>query len=90
MKASADSIYTTLDEKKALPVDLNKQNDMFINSSGEVALRSDLEALVGVSLDGAGSVLLPTYNETNVETVAQNYTGQIAIAEMAESTAEMK
>ena len=85
----ADSIFTKLEEMQALKEEIknNKQNDVFINSNGEIALRSELEALLDTTTEG--SKILQTYNLENVISEAEKYTFKNTIAETELQTALM-
>jgi len=85
-----DTVLEQLDNMGALSEEIknNKDNDVFVNENGEVALRSDLENLFGVLPEG-GVFKLPTYNSTNVADMATNYTSQLAIVAMEEAAAKI-
>ena len=88
-QTQADSIFNKLEEMQALKDEIknNKQNDVFINSNGEIALRSELESLLGTTTEG--SKILQTYNLSDVTSKAGKYTLENTIAETELQTAQI-
>ena len=87
-KTIADSIEADLLSMNAIDGSFDKTTQMYINSSGDVVLKSDLEKLYG-TLPGNTSFDLPIYNDTNVATAKTTFTTQIATDSLAEVTAQV-
>ena len=89
-QAQADSILDELDKMGALKEDVknNKQNDLFINSNGEIAFRSELESLYGVAV-ADGKNIFQTYNSADIANTINSYNMQNTLAGTVIQTAEM-
>jgi len=85
----ADKTLNALDKAGALSEEIknNKQNDVFVNDKGEIALRSDLENLHGITFEGS-KFSLPTYNNTDVSMKAGTYKIELFVANKEVETAE--
>ncbi len=90
LQTEADSILDELNTMNALTEELknNKQNEVFISESGEIALRSDLENLYGI-LPESGSFQLPTFNQADVATKAGTFNLELALLDTELQTAQI-
>jgi hypothetical protein len=86
-KMIADAIEADLLSMNAIDNNFDKTTQMYINSNGDVVLKSDLEKLYG-TLPNSMSFSLPIYNQTNVAAAKTNFTTQIASDNLAEITAQ--
>lgn len=86
-KGRADSVHGDLLSMNAIDSSFNKATEMYINSSGDIVLKSDLEKLFGV-LPGNTSFKLPVYNDTNVSSTKYNFTTSIAADTLTQATEE--
>ncbi|MBO5738765.1 hypothetical protein J6R97_05440 [bacterium] len=86
-KMIVDAIEADLLSMNAIDNNFDKTTQMYINSNGDVVLKSDLEKLYG-TLPNSMSFSLPIYNQTNVAAAKTNFTTQIASDNLAEITAQ--
>ena len=85
IRSQADSVYNNLSSMNAIDSTFNKSTQMYMNSSGDIVLKSDLEKLFGV-LPGNTSFKLPVYNDTNVSSIKGTFTTSIATDTLTQAT----
>ncbi|MBR2430074.1 hypothetical protein IKB17_01250 [bacterium] len=85
-KTIASNIEADLLSMDAIDASFDKSTQMYMNSSGQVVMKSDLDKLFGV-LPNNTSLSLPTWDATGVSTKKATYQTKIGAETIAESTA---